>query len=238
MPTRGARIFAWAGAALFAASLLFFLYTYLITFAETPVSPAAPLAAVVWDVLLFTVFAVHHSVFARDRLRRRITRLVGAELERSFYVWIASLLFMAVCAGWLAISGELWALDGGAAWTARGLQAIGIWLTLQSAVIIGPFELAGVRQVAADKPAEAHDSTDFKTTGPYGWVRHPIYLGWLLIVFASPTMTMTRMVFAVTSSVYLLIAIPFEERSLMATTGDAYREYIRRVPWRIVPGVY
>ena len=247
MPSRGARIFAWTGAALFAGSLLYFLYTYLVTFGETPRDlRVGPRTAVLWDVLLFTIFAIHHSVFARDTLRRGIKRLAGAELERSLYVWIASLLFIAVCAAWLPIAGQMWALDGMPAWLLHAVQLVGIWLTLRSAVIIDAFELAGVRQVSADNAArtssgpraETRDSPEFKTTGPYGWVRHPIYLGWFFVVFAVPTMTMTRMVFAVTSSVYLVVAIPFEERSLLAATGDAYREYMRQVRWRIVPGVY
>ena len=79
---------------------------------------------------------------------------------------------------------------------------------------------------------------EFKTDGPYGWVRHPIYLGWILLVFAVGTMTMTRLVFAVISSAYIVIAIPFEERTLRAHSGGAYDDYIRRVPWRLVPRIY
>ena len=78
----------------------------------------------------------------------------------------------------------------------------------------------------------------FKTIGPYGWVRHPIYSGWFLLVFATSPMTGTRLLFAVTSSVYLLLAIPFEERSLLATTAGAYDQYRQRVRWKLIPGVY
>ena len=79
---------------------------------------------------------------------------------------------------------------------------------------------------------------EFKTTGPYGWVRHPIYLGWVMIVFAMPTMTMTRMVFAAVSTAYIVIAIPFEERSLRRASGGTYDRYLKRVRWKLVPGVY
>ena len=259
MPTTGARIFAWAGAALFAGSLLYFLYTYFVTFAETPAGAPHTAVAVGWDVLLFSVFSLHHSVFARDRVRRWVTRHVSPYLERSVYVWIASLLFIGVCAAWVPVAGRVWNLEGLTAWAVGGVQVLGIWLTLRSAVAIDAFELAGVRQVSSDaaaralsgrrgEPDEARPtggSTDrtvgssaFKTAGPYGWVRHPIYLGWCLVVFAVPAMTMTRMVFAVTSSAYLLLAIPFEERSLLAAAGDGYRDYMRRVPWRLLPRVY
>ena len=78
---------------------------------------------------------------------------------------------------------------------------------------------------------------EFRTEGPYGWVRHPIYLGWILVVFALGTMTMTRLVFAVVSSLYLLAAIPFEERTILAQAAN-YRDYQRRVRWRLIPGIY
>ena len=88
-------------------------------------------------------------------------------------------------------------------------------------------------------PTSKHQKEfDFKTTGPYGLVRHPIYLGWFLIVFAVGTMTMTRLVFAVVSCVYLLIAIPLEERSLRAASGGAYDRYMQQVRRKLIPGVF
>ena len=78
----------------------------------------------------------------------------------------------------------------------------------------------------------------FRVVGPYHWVRHPIYLGWLLIVFGVPHMTATRLTFAVISSVYLVVAIPFEERSLVEIFGDEYRRYQQVVRWRLIPGVW
>jgi hypothetical protein len=92
-----------------------------------------------------------------------------------------------------------------------------------------------VGRVLSDPPVPP---IEFKTRGPYGWVRHPIYSGWFLIVFAVPVMTLTRLVFAVTSSVYLLIAIPFEERSLRRSSQGAYDQYTRKVRWRLVPRLF
>ncbi|HEY6361945.1 MAG TPA: hypothetical protein VIX63_12610, partial [Vicinamibacterales bacterium] len=127
------RVFAWVGGALFLASLAFFLYMYLVTFSR----PAAvtPPGAIALDLGLFTVFALHHSVFARERVRARVAQLVPPGLERSFYVWVASLLFIAVCALWQPVSGVLWRIDGvvrGLLWV---LQLFGGWLTLRSAAI-------------------------------------------------------------------------------------------------------
>ena len=188
---------------------------------------------IAFDVALFSIFALHHSLFARDMIRKRITQMVGA-LERSVYVWIASVLFIAVCAWWQPIAGAAWRIDQPAlAWTLRAAQLVGVWLAIRSAMAIDLLELAGVR------PARTVDfKTDFKTSGPYGWVRHPIYLGWFLMVFGVPHMTTTQCVFAVTSSVYLLIAIPFEERSLRHSSSGAYDRYMREVRWKILPHVF
>ena len=105
--------------------------------------------------------------------------------------------------------------------------------------MIDVFDLAGVGQVSHPTSHIQHPKPqEFKTDGPYGWVRHPIYLGWILLVFGVGTMMMTRLVFAVVSSVYILIAIPFEERTLRAHSAGAYDDYIRRVPWKLIPRIY
>jgi protein-S-isoprenylcysteine O-methyltransferase Ste14 len=238
VPHAGVRIFAWSGAILFAAALLYFLYSYLVTFGETTAGRANA-AAIAWDVALFSLFACHHSLFARERVRARMARLAGPDGERPFYVWMASLLLIATCALWQPVAGVLWRVDGVGAWGLRLVQLAGAWLTLRSAAAIDVWALAGVKP-ASDLDARIPDPhpQEFKTTGPYGWVRHPIYSGWFLIVFAVPTMTMTQLVFAVTSGVYLLVAMPLEELSLLATTDGAYGRYMRQVRWRLVPGVY
>jgi methanethiol S-methyltransferase len=225
-------VLAWAGAALFVLSLVFFFYSYLLTFSQPVV--VTPPGAIAVDVVLFTVFALHHSAFAREPIRARVARLVPPGLERSFYVWVASLLFIAVCAWWQPVAGVFWEVGTPMLVVLWALQLFGAWLTLRSAVIIDIRTLAGLRHQEAKRAAE----TEFKTAGPYGWVRHPIYSGWFLLVFATSPMTGTRLLFAVISSAYLLLAIPLEERSLRATTNGAYERYMRQVRWRLLPGVY
>ena len=111
----------------------------------------------------------------------------------------------------------MWQVRGWPSWLLRGGQLAGIWLTVKSAALIDVFELAGMRQRdVRERPVE------FRTNGPYGWVRHPIYSSWFLIVFAEPAMTATRLVFAIVSGLYLLVAIPLEEGSLRATAGTTY----------------
>jgi protein-S-isoprenylcysteine O-methyltransferase Ste14 len=99
--------------------------------------------------------------------------------------------------------------------------------------VIDPLELAGIRQATGQVAAAS-----LKIVGPFRVVRHPIYLGWMLLVFATPTMTAGRLVFAVISSLYLILAIPWEESSLVVGHGDRYREYQRQVRWRVLPGVW
>ena len=235
VPQRFARPIALGGLVFFIDALLYFAWNYMAVFGRDVAGPIDPRAIVV-DVALFSIFALHHSVFARDMFRKRITRMVGA-LERSTYVWLASALFVAVCAWWRPVAGAVWRIDQpAAAWLLRAAQLVGVWLTLRSALMIDFLELAGVRQVwRIQKDA---DVPSFKAAGPYGWVRHPIYLGWLLLVFAVPDMTATRFVFALTSSAYLLIAIPFEERSLRRSSSGAYDRYMREVRWKLVPHVF
>ena len=233
---RGSLVFAWCGAALFALSLVFFLYSYLVQFgaAAAPGPFARPLLI---DAALFTLFALHHSVFARARVKSRVQGLAPAGLERSLFTWIASVLFVLVCALWRAVPGELYRLTGGFAALGYAVQATGLILTARGSARLDVLDLAGVRSALA-RPDRPPDRVSLETTGLYGFVRHPIYFAWVLFVFGAPQMTMTRFVFATISTAYLAMAIPFEERALVAAFGQPYRDYQQRVRWRMIPGVY
>jgi protein-S-isoprenylcysteine O-methyltransferase Ste14 len=222
-----ALLFTRLGAIVFFISLGYFLFSYAVSFGEAA-SGGSTARPVTWNVTLFTVFALHHSVFARGPVRVAIRRRLPQPLERSLYVWTASLMFVIVCAAWRPVPGIAWQAEGALLWILRSLQAAGVWLTLRSAVILDIRDLAGLQAPLA--------SSEYKASGPYGWVRHPIYTGWFLIVFAASPMTMTRLVFAVVSCAYLIVAIPFEERSMRGS--GAYERYMTRVRWRLLPGVY
>ncbi len=232
-----AQAFAWSGAALFVLSLIVFLYSYFV--ALDRVAPrGAGLRDTVINIGLFTAFAVHHSLFARTGVKSLMSRLLPAPLERSIYVWVASLLFIAVCVLWRPLPGELYRLDGGTAMFLYGIQALAIILTIIASSALGVLDLAGIDRMRADGPPHPTSDVPLHTSGLYGFVRHPIYFSWALLVFATPHMTMTRLVFAVVSCAYLAVAIPFEERGLLDQFGDEYRRYQRRVKWRMLPGVY
>jgi protein-S-isoprenylcysteine O-methyltransferase Ste14 len=221
------RLFVWTGGALFVGSLALCTWWYLTVLPEP-----APMAwsATLLDVALLTIFAVHHSVFAREPVKAVLVRVVPATLERSVYVWIASLLLMAVCLYWQRIGGSLYHVRGSLAFAHAAVQLFGVGLIARSVAGIDPLELAGIREQTV--------RGGLQTSGPYGWVRHPLYLGWVLALFAAAHMTGDRLAFAVITTAYLIIAVPWEERSLVNSFGEEYREYQRRVRWRIVPYVY
>ncbi|HXE79309.1 MAG TPA: isoprenylcysteine carboxylmethyltransferase family protein [Vicinamibacterales bacterium] len=226
------RLFAWLGGAFFAVSLLYFLYVYFVRFGRIAATGSAAEALAV-NAGLFAVFALHHSALARSGARRLVERLTGPELERAAYVWIASALFLFCCAAWRDVPGVVYRLPSvlhPAGWL---VQAAGLGMTVAASRRLDALELAGIRQAIGGRR-----DVPLQTEGLYGLVRHPVYLAWVLLVFGAPQMTATRFSFACLSTAYLVIAIPFEERSLRRLYGDAYREYQRHVRWRMIPGLY
>ncbi|MDP3719711.1 MAG: methyltransferase [Acidobacteriota bacterium] len=224
--------FVWIGALLFAVSLASGALVYGLHLG-VPAPPAEPLwPAVAINVALFTVFALHHSLLARTGAKAWITRSVPADLERSVYVWVASLLFIAVCWLWQPLPGVAWTFSGVWSWGMWLVVLTGASMTGRAASAIGVWELAGVRVPAPDRPVV------FTTTGLFGFVRHPIYLAWILMVFAVHPMTNSRLLFAVISTVYLIVAIPLEEASLVEAFGDRYRTYQKEVRSRLLPGIW
>jgi len=231
----GGRALAVIGGLLFAASLAYFLIRYH-AFGQS----AGPWTSDGWtpvaiDTALFTAFAVHHSVFARSGIKAVISARVSHSLERTTYVLLASLLFGLTLWRWWPVPGMLWHVAGPVAWLLHGGFAVGILLTGFATAAIDPLELSGIRQ-AFGWPLR--EDRALSTTGAYGLVRHPIYLGWVLIVWSVPVMTGTRLAFAFVSTLYLVVAIPLEERQMRRTMGGPYEDYARTVRWRMLPGIY
>jgi len=225
------KLFRWSGALLFVLSLLSFAVVYGWRL-RTPAPPSdGAVRDAIANIVLFTVFALHHSIMARTGAKTWITRHLPPDLERSVYVWIASALFLAVCWMWRPLPGVIWQTRGPGLALYVG-QAFGVALTLAAARIVGVWELSGVQQPDLSRPIE------FKADGPFAIVRHPIYLGWVLMVFATPVMTMSRLLFAAVSTLYLIAAIPFEERSLLEAFPDKYRAYQQQMRWRLIPFVW
>lgn len=229
-------VLAAAGALLFAAALASGGYSYVVGFDAVAPAGSALWPGVLYNVTLFSLFAMHHSLLARSGVKHWLHARVGPALERVLYVILASGLFLWCCLAWEPLPGVWYTLLEPWRWIGLAVQGAGVVVTVLAARAVDLRELAGLRTprqatgAPLDRPLETH--------GVYGWVRHPMYLGWLLLVAGAPVMTATRGWFAVTSLAYLMVAIPFEERSLAAAFGPPYRAYQRTVRWRMLPGVY
>jgi protein-S-isoprenylcysteine O-methyltransferase Ste14 len=220
---------SWLGGAAFVGSLAYAGYVFVVRWGSPPGSWRGWRPLVV-DALLFALFAAHHSAFARERAKAWLTRLVPADLERVVYVWIASLLFAGMLLSWQPVGGELYFVRGWPRVVLTAVQAAGLMLIARSVRAISALELAGIRP---ERTIER-----LQVGGPYRLVRHPLYLGWLLVVFATARMTGDRLLFAAITTLYLLVAVRWEERSLERAFGEEYARYRERVRWRMLPYVY
>jgi hypothetical protein len=227
------------GFGAFALSLAAGAWLFLVVLAHP--TPSSQPWVIPVDVALLGAFALHHSVMARARAKAWLARRLPVHLERAVFVWTASLLFLAVCILWQPIAGTAWRLDGVLRAGGYALQGGGVLVTLHSARLLDLSDLAGIRQVQQAMPGAVpwtRPPDTLTRRGAYGWVRHPIYFGWLLMTVPCPDMTTGRLVFALATTAYLVLAIPFEERALLAFHGEDYRRYMHEVRWRMLPWIY
>ena len=187
---------------------------------------------------LLTLFAVQHSGMARPAFKRWWTRVVPEAAERSTYVLVSSLAMVALFVYWEPMGGVLWSAPEGSARAAViGVYSLGWALLLYTTFLIDHFDLFGLTQVWRALLGRSYLSPQFRTPSLYRLVRHPLYIGWLIIFWAAPTMTVAHLVFALATTAYILIAIRFEERDLTSAFGDHYVAYRRRTPM-LVPRLW
>ena len=194
--------------------------------------------ALLINTLLLGLFAVQHSVMARPAFKQWWTRLVPTPVERSTYVLFSSLALLLLFYTWQPMGGTVWDVrDPLMRGTIYSLFAGGWLLILVATFLINHFDLFGMRQVWLYLNHLPYTPLEFKTPGLYRYVRHPLYVGWLLTFWATPTMTAAHLVFAIATTAYILIAIQLEERDLADIHGFAYEAYRREVPM-LVPGLH
>jgi protein-S-isoprenylcysteine O-methyltransferase Ste14 len=193
--------------------------------------------AVLVDLCLMLLFAIQHSVMARQPFKQRLTRYIPAAMERSTYVLSASLVLGLLYWQWQPIPAVIWRIDNPQiAMALTGLSMAGWLILLTSTFIINHFELFGVQQVVNNFAGREMPAAHFRSPFFYKFVRHPIYLGFIIAFWATPTMTVGHLLFAAVTTCYIFVGIALEERDLIALFGDDYRRYRDRVsmllPWR------
>jgi methanethiol S-methyltransferase len=198
-------------------------------------TPEQPLGwALLTNLALLSLFALQHSIMARPAFKRWWTGFVPQPIERSTYVLFSSLALVLLFWQWQPMGGVVWQVENT---IGRGvvfsLFALGWLLVLVSTFLINHFDLFGLRQVYLYLRGREYTPLMFKTPGPYNYVRHPLYVGWLFAFWATPTMTAAHLVFALLITAYILVAIQLEERDLLTAHGESYAAYRHRVPMLI-----
>lgn len=182
------------------------------------------------DALLLGLFAIQHSVMARPGFKKAWTKIVPQVIERSTYVLLASSLLALLFWQWRPLLDPVWTIKSPIGVLVLQVLFFTGWaIVLLSTFLIGHFDLFGLRQVYLYQVGKAYTTSGFKTPGLYKVVRHPIMLGFLIAFWATPKMSVGHLVFAIGTTVYILIALQIEERDLTDMYGDTYKEYKREV---------
>ena len=189
------------------------------------------------DALLLLMFAVQHSVMARPAFKEKLTQFIPAAAERSTYVLCSSLLLIALFALWQPIGGVVWNVTEPVVRNAiNAVFGFGFALVFVATLLINHFDLFGLRQVALYLVRKPYTYLEFRTPLFYRYMRHPLYVGWMIAFWATPTMTGAHLLFAALTSIYMLMAIRWEERDLVMVHGSKYQDYQKRVP-KLIPSL-
>lgn len=192
---------------------------------------SSPLSiALIIDALLLSLFAIQHSVMARQWFKRAWTKIIPPPIERSTYVLLASLMLLLLFWQWRPIGPVVWDVTNPTgAILLQGLFWMGWGGVLLSTYLVDHFALFGLKQVYNYLKGRAEPEIPFKSPALYKVVRHPLYLGFVVAFWSTPRMTFGHLFFAVMTTAYILVAIQFEERDLVHSYGDTYRVYRQRV---------
>jgi len=201
--------------------------------------PQVPfMQALLINTVLLGIFALQHSVMARPAFKRWLTKFVPTPAERSTYVLFSSLALIVLFWQWQPMGIVIWDVENPVArMMIHGIFLSGWLLVLLTTFWINHFDLFGLRQVYLYWQSKPYTQLKFVTPWLYKYIRHPLYLGWFLAFWATPTMTAAHLLFAVMTTAYILIAIQLEERDLIAVHGMSYVEYRKKTPM-IIPKLF
>ncbi len=221
-------------------------FTYAIAFVGNIIvpktidsgTPGPLIESLIVNVVLLGIFAVQHSVMARQGFKRWWTRIVPPSVERSTFVLFATAAVALLLWQWRPMTDVVWSVQNPAGIAViQGIFWLGWAILLLSTFLLIHFELFGLRQVVARLMGWNTPEPQFRTPFLYKRVRHPLYLGFVIAFWAAPTMTVGHLLFSVATTGYILIGIFFEERDLVNLFGDQYRRYRRQVSMLIpLPG--
>jgi methanethiol S-methyltransferase len=223
-------------------AIFFATYCYAIGFVTNLIVPTSldkePTSSFGFALLInsgmLLLFALQHSIMARPAFKRWWTKIVPEPIERSTYVLFSSLCLILLLWQWQPMGGVIWSVESETASLAlTGISLSGFVIVLVSTFLINHFDLFGLRQVWLFFRGQSYQHLPFKTPLFYNHVRHPLYLGWLIAFWATPTMTAAHFLFAALTTGYILIAIRFEERDLIQVFGDKYIQYKKTAPMLI-----
>jgi len=224
------------GILAYGAFLLTFLYLIgWVTGILTPTTVDTGISAQVGEALLINTllllaFGIQHSVMARRPFKAWLTRFVPQPIERSIFVLATCAVLALLFTSWRALPGTLWSVSGAFGIALQVGSFLGFGIVLTTSFLIDHFELFGIRQVVHYSQKKPAPRATFRESGLYRYVRHPLMLGFLIAFWSSPTMSMSHLLFSALATVYILIGVHFEERTLLAEHSDVYRDYQRRVP--------
>ena len=197
--------------------------------------PISTSSAILVNLGLVLLFGLQHSIMARPGFKKAWTKLVPKAAERSCYVLFSGLIMFAYCYYWQNIEGQLWNLQG----TAVGYvlfagYLIGWLITVSSSFVINHFELFGLQQIYFNLKGQPAPTLKFTERFYYKVVRHPIQLGVLIGVWSTPVMSYSQLMLAISFTIYIFIGLYYEERDLVASLGEDYEDYKKRVP-KVIP---
>lgn len=193
-----------------------------------PINPVSVSFAV--NSFLILLFGIQHSVMARKSYKKIVTKIVPDYFERSFYVLCANLTLTATLLFWQPITIPIWSVNGAILKSLiYFIFALGCFILIYSLLIINHFEFIGLRQIYLHIKKKEYTPIEFKIPTVYRYIRHPVYLGTLIVFWASPEMTLGHLLLAMGMTIYTLIGVKFEERDLCALYGNEYKQYMRTV---------